>query len=378
MDNIVTPQSHQKQIEHLVLEGGGVRGIAFAGTLQRLEELGILKNIKKIAGSSAGAFVAIALAVGYTPNQIYRVLAFTDFNQFRDSGESITFPLFKKIKNIFFSYGIYRGDALYEWLGELIKAKTGNADITFQEVHQKYGYELVLTGTNLNKAKTVFFHHLSYPKMPIRLAARISGSLPLVYVPIYLKGDLFIDGGFLSNYPIWVFDQPDAINNMPNHHPTPKTLGIKLMEPDIQANNTLFHGKLNTDKFHNYCMSLLECMMVQIEKGHIMGGYWERTVTVSTHHIKTTDFSISREEKDLLYWSGYTAVDDYFNSSKYYQQLYRQCHPKRKVDYKRTYYKKVRELQEKSRNAPEKKKKKKKRRVKKKYRIKKNKESKKL
>ena len=48
--------------ENLVIEGGGVRGIAFGGTLQKLEELGVLPNIRRVIGSSAGAITAGAVA----------------------------------------------------------------------------------------------------------------------------------------------------------------------------------------------------------------------------------------------------------------------------------------------------------------------------
>ncbi|MBQ0128550.1 MAG: patatin-like phospholipase family protein, partial [bacterium] len=40
---------------NLVFEGGGVRGIAYAGALEVLEEEKILRKIKRVAGTSAGA-----------------------------------------------------------------------------------------------------------------------------------------------------------------------------------------------------------------------------------------------------------------------------------------------------------------------------------
>jgi NTE family protein len=295
--------------------------------------MNILKQIKRIAGSTAGAFVATAMAVGYQPDEIRLIFAETDFNQFKDSGPA-TFPFFKKVQNILFSFGWYRGDILYRWLGNLIKNKTGKADITFLEIYNRYGIELVLTGTNLNKAMTCYFHHRSYPDMPVRLAARISGSLPLVYVPVRFQGDLFIDGGFLNNYPIWVFDKHDEICNTPSCDPTPKTLGIKLMEKNTYRDEMLFHGRLDTSRFHNYCLSLMDCMMYQIEKAHIKKGYWERTISVQTSDIKTTEFGISKKEKDLLYQTGYEAVEEYFISSKYYEQLYYQYKLRKKSDYK--------------------------------------------
>ena len=40
---------------NLVFEGGGVKGIAYVGTMRVLESKGILQNISRVGGTSAGA-----------------------------------------------------------------------------------------------------------------------------------------------------------------------------------------------------------------------------------------------------------------------------------------------------------------------------------
>jgi len=44
--------------KHLVFEGGGVRGIAYAGAIEVLESNGILNSIESVTGTSAGAITA--------------------------------------------------------------------------------------------------------------------------------------------------------------------------------------------------------------------------------------------------------------------------------------------------------------------------------
>ncbi|VFS56685.1 Patatin-like phospholipase [Leminorella grimontii] len=51
--------------ENLVFEGGGVKGIAYVGALEVLEEEGILDNVKNVAGSSVGAIAAVLVGLGY-------------------------------------------------------------------------------------------------------------------------------------------------------------------------------------------------------------------------------------------------------------------------------------------------------------------------
>ncbi|MDQ7860327.1 patatin-like phospholipase family protein [Peribacillus frigoritolerans] len=56
--------------KNLIFEGGGVKGLAFVGALEILEENHILENIKRFGGTSAGAITALLLGLGYNAKQI--------------------------------------------------------------------------------------------------------------------------------------------------------------------------------------------------------------------------------------------------------------------------------------------------------------------
>ncbi len=47
------------QFRNLVFEGGGVKGIAYVGAIKVLEEKGIMPNIVRVGGTSAGAINAV-------------------------------------------------------------------------------------------------------------------------------------------------------------------------------------------------------------------------------------------------------------------------------------------------------------------------------
>ena len=55
---------------NLVMEGGGIRGIAYGGALLELEQRGILRELRRVGGTSAGAIQAALLAVGYSAQEI--------------------------------------------------------------------------------------------------------------------------------------------------------------------------------------------------------------------------------------------------------------------------------------------------------------------
>ena len=54
---------------NLVFEGGGVKGIAYVGAMQVLEEKSILADIQRVGGTSVGAINALLFALGYDNNE---------------------------------------------------------------------------------------------------------------------------------------------------------------------------------------------------------------------------------------------------------------------------------------------------------------------
>ena len=59
---------------NLVFEGGGVKGIAYAGALQVLDEKKILEHIKRVGGTSAGEINAVLLGLGYSIKEVTDIL----------------------------------------------------------------------------------------------------------------------------------------------------------------------------------------------------------------------------------------------------------------------------------------------------------------
>jgi NTE family protein len=55
---------------NLALSGGGVWGISYAGAFEELERLGILQQIRCVAGTSAGSMAGLLLALGYNSTEI--------------------------------------------------------------------------------------------------------------------------------------------------------------------------------------------------------------------------------------------------------------------------------------------------------------------
>ena len=90
-----------------IFGGGAVRGIAYVGALQALDELNI--NIDILAGSSVGSIVAALVAVGYSPDEINDIFMQVNFELFRD----IHFGINK-------DFAISKGNVFTDWVRDLI------------------------------------------------------------------------------------------------------------------------------------------------------------------------------------------------------------------------------------------------------------------
>ena len=103
-----------QEITNLVFEGGGVKGIAYAGAIQVLEQQGMLSKIQGVAGTSAGAITACLLSLRYSAADIKVLIGQVDFGTFADHEN-----LLKKIHY----YGLHPGDTFLDWLKKQIVAK---------------------------------------------------------------------------------------------------------------------------------------------------------------------------------------------------------------------------------------------------------------
>ncbi len=115
--------------KNLVFEGGGVKGIAYVRTKKIIKKEKILKSIKRVGGTSAGSINAVLFAAGFSNTETLNILKTLDFNDFKDDSWGVLSDM-KRLKN---EYGWYKGDFFKEWIGDLLKKKTGSSNITFEE-----------------------------------------------------------------------------------------------------------------------------------------------------------------------------------------------------------------------------------------------------
>jgi len=297
---------------NLILSGGGIKGIAFIGALHELNQLkylydGDILKFKNISATSAGSIIGSLLAIGYKPNEIEEIINNIDFQNLIDD----QYGFVRDCYHFLFNYGYAQGNILYDLLGELIFKKTGNADYTLKDLYNEKNIQLVITGTNLNEKKTIYFYHTHinplYANLPIRLCIRISMSIPFVFQPYYYNDCYFADGGVLDSYPIDCFDgnEPDDPNaKYGNTLPNLKTLGLKIT---TNAENE----KLIINNLYQYSSAYIETFLNENDKKMLLPENKERTIFINTKSYPLSKFDLTFIEKSELIEQGRNAVKAY-------------------------------------------------------------------
>jgi NTE family protein len=321
-------------IYNLVLEGGGMKGMAYPGALMELDKLNKLDSIKRIAGTSSGSVNAALLSIGYTPKQIYKLSYNTSYHKLDKKG----FPIFGPIVRMKSTYGWYSSSRFAKKIEEAIEFKTGIADLTFAQLHDSTKVnssykDLYITGTCLNQQRTIIFSYETYPNMRIVDAVRISSTLPFHYETLFMAPEgqlihhkkqtdstlLMVDGGLMMNYPIHVFDTLMEYGHCQEFIPNPHTLGLRLDEPEqlFVDQGKQLPNFLIINGFNTYMQAFYEMSFEKLNRISMSDTDWLRTISIDSKNIQTKVRKLSDSEKDMLVESGRSAVQLYFETSHF-------------------------------------------------------------
>ncbi|MBP6785942.1 MAG: patatin-like phospholipase family protein [Candidatus Promineofilum sp.] len=232
----------------LVFEGGGAKGMAFAGAMREFEAAG--HTAGRIIGSSAGAITAATLAAGYSAAEMLAALGervsdapvFTTFlgdppppspltdsavAEFLRAGDLSFVPgwaedrLEKGLLNAlagselgrqllsFFDYGgFYSADAFVDWFER--KLDEGLHDgrprrfgkSTFAELYAATGVDLSLTASDISHNRLRILNHRTTPDVPVVWGARMSMSFPLLWQEVIWREAWGPYRGYVDGKPV--------------------------------------------------------------------------------------------------------------------------------------------------------------------------------
>ncbi len=322
---------------NLVFEGGGVKGIAYIGAMQVMQEKGILANLERVGGTSAGAINATLFALGYEIAEQRRILKKLDFNNFMDD----SWGLVRDTERLIKEFGWYKGDFFHQWISGLINKKLRNPNATFRDLRATGRPDLFVYGTNLSTRFGEVFSVEHTPSIRIADAVRISMSIPLFFTAFRnVRNDLYVDGGMLNNFPVKLFDREKYIQETERpkmglktvyyqdentrflkKHPQSRpdgynkqTLGFRL---DSKQEIGVFRDgaepqHANIVDFFDYIKALIGTVMESQLNSHLHNDDWQRTIYIDTLGVGTTDFDLSETMKNKLEQSGRKGAKLYF------------------------------------------------------------------
>ncbi|MCW3073362.1 MAG: patatin [Flaviaesturariibacter sp.] len=320
--------SAQPPTRNLVFEGAGIRGIAYSGAIQELEKQHLLPEVKRVGGTSAGAITALALSLRYSASEISSLIAKTPFKKFNE-GRFLFFGGLNRFKKYF---GWYRSGRVDEWFGKMIAAKTGNANITFLQMKESGFKDLYVTATCLNKQSLVVFSWETYPHMKVKDAVRISMSIPLYFEAVFIDAfgnvvlhpkdktglDIMVDGGFIANFPIRLFDSTKFIDpSLPNAFAVnPHTIGFRI-DSDEQIEKDKTSGGLAPMPLQNlndYFLAFYTIILENLNRQTLTKEDWQRTVSISDGAIAPRIRKLSHDEIQALTGNGREALYRYLGN----------------------------------------------------------------
>ncbi len=301
-----------------VFEGGGVKGIGLVGAVAVAEEKGY--QWENVAGTSAGATVAALLAAGYTAADMKAVLDQLDYRKFKDTSFVDRIPFVGALASLVVEKGIYEGDFFVNWIRDLLKAKGVSTfkDLLLPEYDDdvRYRFKLRVIASDLSGHRMLVLPQdiaefgANPEDLDVALAVRMSMSIPFFYEPMTIKNiktglsHYIVDGGILSNFPVWLFDSEGVEGSWP-------TFGFKLVEPGTESGYCHIRGPI----------SLLSALFSTILEAHdsryIKDKNFARTIPIPTVGVGTTEFNLSKKKSDALYQSGRQAAEKFFATWDY-------------------------------------------------------------
>lgn len=310
-----------------VFRGGGVKGLALAGALCGFAEHPTkpITAWKNVAGASAGAIIACYLATDHDAAQMLDLMRKTRFDSFAD------FPLHSKLLggfDLLVEHGMARGDAFERWFDEVLEGATFAAVRKAEQNGEKPDWRLKLIAVDVtNRRLLVLPEDLVDYRQPkssslidpdtfrISRAARMSMSIPYFFRPIELVHKdggtaVIVDGGTLSNFPVWLFDVDPAVAGRPPRRPT---FGFTLTGGKGLGGGLTKLGRLAPWGVR-FAFDIFHTAQEAWDARFVSHSTRVRTLAVDAADVATTQFNLRPEKQEQLIENGRTAAREFLDA----------------------------------------------------------------
>lgn len=285
-----------------VFSGGGVKAYAFLGSLKSIKENNF--QIERVAGTSAGAILASLLAARYTADEIEELIMPLDLKQFLDPPIITKYIPLSKWLFLYFKMGLNKGDKLEEWIYTLLAAK---GIYTFKDVKETY---LKIVVSDLSRGKLVVIpddlnriYGIDPSTFSVAKAVRMSAGFPYFFFPAKMNSvnnekSYIVDGGLLSNFPLWIFGKN-------NTHLKRPVLGVKLSGSTEEVPPRKITNAI--DMFQ----AVFSTMKLAHDARYVSKTKQDNIIFIPVEGVGAVDFYISNQVKQELIQVGKQATDHF-------------------------------------------------------------------
>ena len=276
-----------------VFGGGAIRGLAYIGAMEALQELEIICD--KLVGSSVGAIFAALYSLGYTPSETKDIMY--DFNAF----------MFKDLNfGLGADFALSKGDVFENWIRENIEKKFygekyqkgENPPVTFRDIDK----DLYICSTDLSTNTQFIFSKSKTPDFEIAKSVRISACFPGLMKPVEYEDKILVDGDLAKSLPLWkCYDELITPDN-------------RILEFRLEGCRECMNFKNIFDYFN-----AVYSTMSNFSTENIIKEYKNKDkidyILIDTKDVILLDFQIPNEMKDNISKNGYYTTMEYFTKT---------------------------------------------------------------
>lgn len=268
----------------LILKGGGVKGLAFAGAVRELEKH---LPFDVFVGTSAGAIAAVLLAAGYSGAELGEELAKKNFREF------VSEPWLRRLWGAMARGGLFTGRPIRAWVAELLERRIPDRPVFMRHLPKR----AIIFASKRPQGTVAFDQDGDHDDTPADLAVRYSMSIPFFFQPLKLDDIRVYDGGVLSNFPLEVF-----LQNLPANLPKVDFVALYLAD-----------GELSPSRSTSMLRELFQLVLSGRERA-VVDKHRENVLVMNPAPIRTTQFDLTDDEKSFLLAEGRAAALRYLSS----------------------------------------------------------------
>jgi predicted acylesterase/phospholipase RssA len=201
-----------RDTEYVAFAGCGTRAALYLGFVHALQGwsgyYAMHRRIRGCIGTSSGSLTALGMLLGMPAIEMLETAM-------QSVGDASGIASGVDVTQLIQQYGLDDGSVLRDVIVSTMRSMGLEEGVTFEALHRITGKEFAVCVTNMRTAASEVFTHRNRPTMRVADAVYASMTVPFVFVPLVIDGDVYCDGGLTFNTPF-------------HHFPGDRTLVVTL------------------------------------------------------------------------------------------------------------------------------------------------------